>query len=86
MYARSLQTEGREYLLDVYAPAEEGNWPVVIFVPGNGNKEAFARETRLAGWTDVGDFPSGNTSIYFRLSWILIWAEPFLFAVECSPV
>lgn len=44
LFAQSAQDEGVDYLLDVYIPSKEGNWPVVIFLRGSGGtKEGYAR-------------------------------------------
>jgi predicted esterase len=46
VYAISLQPDVSEQRLDVYAPKDAGDWPVVIFIHGSGGtKEGYIKES-----------------------------------------
>lgn len=47
VYASSLHEDGDSWMLDIYAPNEAGNWPVVVFLHGFGaTKEGHIRESQ----------------------------------------
>ena len=47
VYASSLHDDGDIWMLDIYAPNEAGNWPVVVFLHGFGaTKEGHIRESQ----------------------------------------
>jgi dienelactone hydrolase len=48
VFASSLHEDGGSWSLDVYAPKDSGNWPVVVFLPGlNDLKRGFIRESQV---------------------------------------
>jgi acetyl esterase/lipase len=47
VYASSLQEDGESWALDIYAPNEPGNWPLVVFLHGfDALKEGHIRESQ----------------------------------------
>lgn len=48
VFASSLNEDGDSWMLDIYAPNETGNWPVVVFLHGYGSlKEGHIRESQV---------------------------------------
>lgn len=61
VYATPLVEGDPDWTLDVYAPAENGDWPTVILLHGLGaNKEGYVRESEII---------SDNGAVVYTISW-----------------
>lgn len=62
LYASSLQEDGDSWRLDIYAPNDTGNWPVVVFLHGSSGstKEGYIKESQII---------AESGAVVYTLSW-----------------
>ena len=62
VYAKGLQSDAQvEWKLDLYAPTEPGDWPVVVFLHGRGQTKE--------GWTTLSRAIAEQGAIVFVIEW-----------------